>query len=238
MVKTGAATPTARPLRSYQKLSERLRQFMADGHFHDGDRLPPERSLAESFGVSRSSVREAIRTLAEKGLLESRHGDGTYVRVPDMEPLRKAIIEAVHSEGVLFDEVTEYRRIVEPAIAELAALRRTLNQLDQLKIITCDQQRCLLLGEDDGALDARFHQQLAECAGNRLLAETITQLNALYAGGRTPELRDATWRQFSVSSHLQIIDALERQSPEEARKAAEAHIDHVVSKHLFATARD
>ena len=219
MVKTGAATTTARPLRSYQKLSERLRQFMADGHFHDGDRLPPERSLAESFGVS-------------------RHGDGTYVRVPDMEPLRKAIIEAVHSEGVLFDEVTEYRRIVEPAIAELASLRRTLNQLDQLKIITCDQQRCLLLGEDDGALDARFHQQLAECAGNRLLAETITQLNALYAGGRTPELRDATWRQFSVSSHLQIIDALERQSPEEARKAAEAHIDHVVSKHLFATARD
>ena len=238
MPKTEAAATAARPLRSYQKLSERLRQFMADGHFRDGDRLPPERALAESFGVSRSSVREAIRTLAEKGLLESRHGDGTYVRVPDMEPLRDAIIEAVHSEGVLFDEVTEFRRIVEPAIAELAALRRTPGQLDRLKIIACDQQRRVLLGEDDGDLDARFHQQLAECAGNRLLAETTARLNALYAGGRTPELRDAAWRRFSVSSHLRIIDALERRSPEEARKAAEDHLDHVVQKHLFATARD
>ena len=61
-----------RPRRSYQKLTERLRQFMEEGHFRDGDKLPPERALAESFGVSRSSVREAIRALAEKGLLEKQ----------------------------------------------------------------------------------------------------------------------------------------------------------------------
>ena len=111
-----------RPRRSYQKLTERLRQFMEEGHFRDGDKLPPERALAESFGVSRSSVREAIRALAEKGLLESRQGDGTYVRVPDIEPLKEAILEAVDSEGLMFDEVTEYRRIVEPGIAEIAAI--------------------------------------------------------------------------------------------------------------------
>ena len=86
-----------RPRRSYQKLTERLRQFMEEGHFRDGDKLPPERALAESFGVSRSSVREAIRALAEKGLLESRQGDGTYVRVPDIEPLKEAILEAVRA---------------------------------------------------------------------------------------------------------------------------------------------
>lgn len=61
-----------RPRRSYQKLTERLRQFMEEGHFRDGDKLPPERALAESFGVSRSSVREAIRALAEKGLLRKQ----------------------------------------------------------------------------------------------------------------------------------------------------------------------
>ena len=238
MTKTDASLVAARPRRSYNKLSERLRRFMAEGKFRDGDRLPPERALAETFGVSRSSVREAIRALAEKGLLESRHGDGTYVRVPDMEPLRSALLEAVDSEGLMFDEVTEYRRIVEPAIAELAALRRTPEQLDRLKIIACDQQRRVLAEEDDGDLDARFHLTLAECTGNRLLAATMERLNAIYAKGRTPELRDAAWRQFSVSSHLRIIDALERRSPEEARKAAEDHIDHVVQKHLFATARD
>ena len=202
-----------RPRRSYQKLTERLRQFMAEGHFRDGDKLPPERALAESFGVSRSSVREAIRALAAKGLLESRQGDGTYVRVPDMEPLKEAILEAVDSEGLMFDEVTEYRRIVEPGIAEIAA-------------------------ESDGDLDAKFHLALAECTGNKLLIDTVARLNRIYAKGRTPELRDTPWRQFSVSSHLRIIDALERRSPEDSRKALEEHIDTVIHKHLFATVRD
>ena len=207
-----------------------------EGHFRDGDKLPPERALAESFGVSRSSVREAIRALAEKGLLESRQGDGTYVRVPDIEPLKEAILEAVDSEGLMFDEVTEYRRIVEPGIAEIAAVRHTSEQLDRLGS-SLDQQRSLV-GENDGDLDARFHLALAECTGNKLLIDTVARLNRIYAKGRTPELRDTPWRQFSVSSHLRIIDALERRSPEDSRKALEEHIDTVIHKHLFATVRD
>ena len=203
-----------------------------------GTNCPRNGPLAESFGVSRSSVREAIRALAEKGLLESRQGDGTYVRVPDIEPLKEAILEAVDSEGLMFDEVTEYRRIVEPGIAEIAAVRHTSEQLDRLKIIACDQQRRLLVGENDGDLDARFHLALAECTGNKLLIDTVARLNRIYAKGRTPELRDTPWRQFSVSSHLRIIDALERRSPEDSRKALEEHIDTVIHKHLFATVRD
>lgn len=238
MTKTADSLPAGRPRRSYTKLSERLRQFMEDGNFRDGDKLPPERALAESFGVSRSSVREAIRALAEKGLLESRHGDGTYVRVPDMEPLKTAILEAVDSEGLLFDEVMEYRKLVEPAIAELAALRRTPEQLGKLKIIACDQQRRLMAGENDGDLDARFHLTLAECTGNRVFIDTISRLNELYAGGRTPDLRDVEWREFSLSSHLRIIDALERQSPEDARKELDKHIDTIIHTHIFATTRD
>ena len=97
---------------------------------------------------------------AEKRALESRQVvDG--VRVPDIEPLKEAILEAVDSEGLMFDEVTEYRRIVEPGIAEIAAVRHTSEQLDRLKIIACDQQRRLLVGENDGDLDARFHLALS-----------------------------------------------------------------------------
>ena len=238
MTKTVDSLPIGRPRRSYSKLSERLRQFMEDGNFRDGDKLPPERALAESFGVSRSSVREAIRALAEKGLLESRHGDGTYVRVPDMEPLKTAILEAVDSEGLLFDEVMEYRKLVEPSIAELAALRRTPEQLGKLKIIACDQQRRLMVGESDGDLDAQFHLALAECTGNRMFIDAISRLNDLYAGGRTPDLRDAQWREFSLSSHLRIIDALERQSPEDARKELDGHLDNLIHIHIFSTTRD
>lgn len=226
------------PRRSYQKLSERLRQFMANGHFQNGDKLPPERALAEAFGVSRSSIRDAIRILAQGGLLESRQGDGTYVRTPQMEEIRAAIIAAVDSENLAFDEIMEFRKIVEPAIGALAAMRRTREQLDHLKIVTCDQQRRLLTGQDDGDLDARFHLQLAECSGNTLLARTVAGLNEVYAKGRTAELRSEEWRRFSVSSHLHIIDALERRSPEDCRKAVEEHLATVSTTHPFVAARD
>ena len=122
MTATGIHKEGARPRRSYQRLSERLRRFMAEERFQSGDRLPPERTLAENFEVSRSSIRKAIQMLADKGLLESRQGDGTYVRAPDMEPLKNAILEAVDSENLVFDEIMEFRKILEPAIAELAAL--------------------------------------------------------------------------------------------------------------------
>ena len=224
--------------RSYHQLSERLRQYMAEGHLRDGDKLPPERTLAETFGVSRSSIRDAIRNLAEKGLLESRQGDGTYVRNPDMEPLANAILQVVDEEGLLFDQVMEFRQALEPTIAALAAVRRSPEQLDRLKIIACDQQRLLILGEADGTLDAQFHRGLAECTGNRLFIQTIDQLNAIYARGRSPEVRDEAWRRFSVDSHLRIIDALERQSAQDCRKAIEDHLGTVRETHIFATARD
>lgn len=230
--------PDTAPRRSYQRLAERLQRFMAEGHFCNGDKLPPERTLAESFGVSRSSVRNAIHALAAKGLLESRQGDGTYVRARDMEPLQTAILEAVDSESLLFDEIMEFRSAMEPRIAELAAVRRTATQLDRLKIISCDQQCRLLNEEDDGDLDAQFHLQLAECTGNRLFIKMMELLNDMYASGRTPDLRTLEWRRFSASSHLHIIDGLERQSPEDCRRAVEEHLATVFSKHLFATTRD
>lgn len=227
-----------RPRRSYQKLTERLRQFMEEGHFRDGDKLPPERGpcrILRRFPQQRP--RSHPCPCRKRAPRKQARGRDVCPRA-DIEPLKEAILEAVDSEGLMFDEVTEYRRIVEPGIAEIAAVRHTSEQLDRLKIIACDQQRRLLVGENDGDLDARFHLALAECTGNKLLIDTVARLNRIYAKGRTPELRDTPWRQFSVSSHLRIIDALERRSPEDSRKALEEHIDTVIHKHLFATVRD
>ena len=173
------------PQRSYETLLSRLRAFMDELQLKPGDKLPPERSLASTFGVSRNSVRTAIRTLADQGVLESRHGDGTYVCSSETDFLEKALLSAVDSECAIFDEVMEFRRIMEPAIARLAARRRTLEQLNELKIIVCDQQRRLLMEKGDGDLDARFHQCLARCTGNSLLATTMQRLNTVYQPGRT-----------------------------------------------------
>lgn len=230
--------PTRNSQRSYENLLARLRGFMAELQLKPGDKLPPERSLASTFGVSRTSVRTAIRTLAEQGILESRQGDGTYVRSGRADFLEEALLSAVDSECAIFDEVMEYRRIVEPAIARLAARRRTLEQLNELKIIVCDQQRRLLMEEGDGDLDARFHLCLARCTGNSLLISTTQRLNSAYQPGRTADLRSTEWRQFSISSHLRIIDALERQDEDACERELRNHLGTVTEKHPFATARD
>lgn len=226
------------PQRSYETLLSRLRAFMDELQLKPGDKLPPERSLASTFGVSRNSVRTAIRTLAEQGVLESRHGDGTYVCSSETDFLEKALLSAVDSECAIFDEVMEFRRIMEPAIARLAARRRTLEQLNELKIIVCDQQRRLLMEKGDGDLDARFHQGLARCTGNSLLATTMQRLNTVYQPGRTADLRSEEWRQFSISSHLRIIDAVERQDEEACEQELRHHLGTVSERHPLVTARD
>jgi GntR family transcriptional repressor for pyruvate dehydrogenase complex len=227
-----------RPQRGYEKLTERLNDFIVNGKFSAGSKLPSERALAEQFAVSRSSVREAIRTLAEKGLLESRHGDGTYVCTPDMTPLQSALLAAVDVESKQFDHAMEFRRIFGPVIAILAAARCTPEQLNKLKLITCDQQRRILREEDDGELDAAFHLALAEATGNPLFVEMMRLVNEYYAKGRTPELRDLEWKNWSVTTHLMIIDAIERKEPESCREIMQKHLETVVEKHLFGTMRD
>ena len=99
----------------------------------------PERALAETFGVSRNSVREAIRTLSEQGILKSRHGDGTYICGSDLAPLTAALLNAVDTEGKSFDHIMEFRLVIEPSIARIATARHSAEQLHQLKIIVCGQ---------------------------------------------------------------------------------------------------
>ena len=83
---------TREPLKAYQRLSEKIQDAIEKGGLKVGDKLPPERALAETFGVSRNSVREAIRTLSEQGILKSRHGDGTYICGSDLAPLTAALL--------------------------------------------------------------------------------------------------------------------------------------------------
>lgn len=221
--------------RNYGSLLDRMRSFMAEQHLKVGDRLPSERSLATIFGVSRNSIRTAIRSLAEKGVLESRQGDGTYLCKSVDAELESAILSAVDSECVVFDEVIEFRRIVEPAIARLAARRRSFEQLNALKVIVCDQQSKLLLEEHDGNLDAQFHLALAQCTSNKLLVNTIRHLNEAYSVGRADDLRSLEWRQFSVRSHLRIIHAVEIQDEDACEAEILSHLNVVADSHPFAS---
>lgn len=229
---------TREPLKAYQRLSEKIQDAIEKGGLKVGDKLPPERTLAETFGVSRNSVREAIRTLSEQGILKSRHGDGTYICGSDLAPLTAALLNAVDTEGKSFDHIMEFRLVIEPSIARIATARHSAEQLHQLKIIVCDQQLKLLHGENDGELDAQFHTLLSAATGNPVFVDIVSHLNELFSHNRADDVRLKRRMEEAINEHLMIIDALERKDAEACSDAMARHLHAVAEKHFLAQSRE
>ncbi len=220
------ASPRKRRYR-YNDIVEEIRTMIQSGELKIGDKLPPERTLAETLKVSRNSVRQAVQALTERKLLESRQGDGTYVSAIDESPLTDSLALAIQLRKELMAEVLEFRLLMEPQVAALAAKRITRGELDALKVIVCDQQRRMLAGEDDYALDAAFHAALAEASRNGVVRQVMKTVGAILNETRTANLQTDARRMASVEGHLKLIDALELKDSEMAFRAMKDHLSRV-----------
>lgn len=209
----------------YTAIIERIHSMIVAGEIQPGDKLPPERKLAERFGVSRSHLRQAFQALAERGVIESRQGDGTYL-LTNMEsgPAVDTLLEAIIAQSDVLHEIIEFRRMIEPQIASLAARRIDPSTLDRLKVIACDQQLRLLGGGDTKDLDASFHQILAESTKNRVVGRVMSTIQTIVNESRSEWLQSPDRQSTSVEGHLRIIDALETGDPDAASVAMQRHI--------------
>ena len=224
------------PQRSYRNLSERIQKFIEENNYKKGDRLPAERELANAFHVSRGSIREAIKILVANGILRSRQGAGTYVQSVNILPLQNVILDIVEAHGQVFDQVMELRRIIAPSIAMIAAVRSTPEQIERMKVLVSEQHLRCIEGKNDGDIDAKFHQLLAECTFNELIIKTEKIINDAYRSCRTTDLHPLEWRRRSVEEHLLIIKALEDRSPEDAQAQVIRHLKRVEEEHMFSKA--
>jgi GntR family transcriptional regulator, transcriptional repressor for pyruvate dehydrogenase complex len=196
-------------------------RLIESGELRAGDKLPPERVLSAMFEVSRNSVREAIRVLCEKGVLESRHGAGNFVCARGTGAL---LTQALTAQRARLREIFEVRRILEPGVAELAARRAGQREIEELKILLCDQQQCLLSGKDDADLDARFHLALARASQNSVLCDLMVALNGTLDESRSTLLRTPDRKRRSTEGHLRIIGAIERRDAELCRRLMLEHL--------------
>jgi len=222
----GSASPRKRRYR-YTDIVEKIRGMIQSGDLKVGDKLPPERTLAERLKVSRNCVRQAVQALAERKILESRQGDGTYVSTPDESPLTDSFALAIHLRKELLEEVLEFRLLMEPQVAALAAKRITGGELDRLKVIVCDQQRKMLAGEEDSGLDIAFHAAVADSSKNGSVRQVMKTVDAIINESRSALLQSDARRGASVVGHLKLIDALETGDSEMAFKAMKEHISQV-----------
>ena len=220
----------------YNTIIEKIRDMIRSGELKPGDRLPPERKLAEDFGVSRNSLRQAIQAMSERRLIESRQGDGNYISPSvDSSFFSDNIIDAIIEQKGFLRDILELRQVMEPQIAFLAAERVTPDQIDSLKILVCDQHRAVIDHKDADFLDSAFHLKLAEYSGNRVISQVMKTIRSVINETRSGWLQTHERRLSSVEGHLRIIDALESGSPDKAFEAMKKHLLEV-EQHILGDA--
>ncbi|OXM72433.1 MULTISPECIES: FadR/GntR family transcriptional regulator [Amycolatopsis] len=204
---------------------EAIKQMIVDGELRPGDRLPREADLADRLGLSRNSLREAVRALSLIHVLDVRRGDGTYVTSLEPSLLMDAmgfVVDFHRDDTVL--QFLEARRVIEPAVTEMAARcmpDADLEDLAKLLDSLGDRPTVDQLVEND----LEFHRRIAGGCGNPVLASLLESLS-----GRTQRAR--TWRgitqegvaERTLAEHRAILHALTARQPDVARAAATVHI--------------
>ncbi|UCF93000.1 MAG: FadR family transcriptional regulator [Desulfobacterales bacterium] len=208
----------------YEEIISQIEVLIKNGNLKQGDQLPPERKLAESFRVSRNSVREAIRALEEKRILESRPGDGTYVILKEEDSLIKGLAFAIQREKDKLQEIFEFRRMIEPQICALAAANATKSDILKMKKILEKQEINICLGRKAIKEDSEFHLYLAKASKNSIMLDMVNILNSCLNESRSEFLQSEERRIMSLQAHQKILKAIEKKSPDAAWQAMSEHV--------------
>lgn len=211
-----------------RKIVDQVKQNIASGNLKKGDKLPSERQMSEMFGLSRATIREAIKALNTLGIIECSHGSGNYIS----SNLSNSLTEPLSIMFMLEDghpgHTLELRRAIEFAAAGSAARNIEETELARLRAL-CD---CIEASTDENEkarYDFQFHREIARASGNPLLIVLLNAVETLISehvhDARASILKDSSKEDIINRQHRDIVDALSRSSPEEAEKAVLAHME-------------
>lgn len=179
------------------------------------------------FGVSRASVRDAIRILEAQGLVEPRHGEGTVVREIPIGALVRPFADALSAAKDLTADLFDMRKMLEPPIARAAAYRATHEDAAALAEILERQAARVRAGEVAIEEDTAFHYQLAIAARNQIVLRVVDILMDLLRESRVRWLQVQGRGEKSLEGHRRILEAIGRRDPEGAAEAMRAHIEEI-----------
>jgi GntR family transcriptional repressor for pyruvate dehydrogenase complex len=221
--------------RVHEEIADRIRQLILDQSLPAGQPLPSERVLARRFGVSRGSVRDALRTLEIVGLLEMRHGQGTFPRELSVDRLVTPLVSILAYRRDLRDELMDVRRMFEPALVRAAATRVTGEDLAELQRVLEQQRRKIGAGQSAIAEDTAFHAALAQATHNSVAVRLMETLNELLMESRRLTLHQRGRPQRSLEGHEAIMTAMQHRDPDAAERAMHDHINQIADILQLAT---
>jgi GntR family transcriptional repressor for pyruvate dehydrogenase complex len=216
-----------RKARLYEQVAKQIHRLIVDGVLKPGDRLPPERELAEKFGIGRSSIRDAIRILEVMGILEPRQGLGTVVRDPSAESLVVPLSSVLLRKRGLVAELLDVRRMIEPALAARAAANATPEDIARMEEILFRQEAKIRRGEPAVEEDSQFHYTLAVVAGNTVVLRVLDVLMDLLRESRARSLQVRGRPERSFAGHRRILRAIKRRDGAAAQAAVRQHLKEI-----------
>lgn len=214
--------------RLYELVVEQIERRILTGELKVGDRLPSERELGEQLGVSRTVVREAVKALRQKGLVEIQPGRGTFVTNSTSRAMRHSLsllMKIGGAEGSA--NLVEVREIIEPEIAALAAARTSEEHIAAMRDAVATMDATLHDRDKFIEADLDFHLALAEATRNALIPILIDSIVELLREQRERIFRVEGGPQRGQIHHKGILDAIVRRDPEAARKAMRDHLRQV-----------
>ena len=221
---------TKEPLKDSSKASvcddviEQIKNLVRSQDYRPGSRLPAERELSEQLGVSRASVREAVRTLANIGVLETRHGSGSHVSESSANILKSSFEYLMLMDQPTIDELYEVRELIELHLVERAAQRRTDSDVAVLREALADLKATVGDPVTMTDADVRFHEVMAGAAHMQILERFIACLHdAIRTGVNATQEGVRDWMS-TYEIHERIFDAIVSQDSMEARRAMTIHM--------------
>src|SRR5215475_13272516 len=210
-----------------QRVVGRIVELIRTGNLRPGDRLPPERELVEIFSISRPSLREAMRVLSTLGIVESRHGGGTFVTALDARTLLAPLDIFLQLSQVNIEDTFESRRIIEIEIVRKAAIKAKRADIADLKEMIAAHATIQRDPVGFRILDSRFHEKLSSIAGNAVLQRVAYGLYNMDLHIRRRATAEPGLIAQRTEDHADIAAAIAAHDPERAAQAMAQHLTHI-----------
>lgn len=210
----------------YEEVARQIERLILK-KLQPGDKLPSERELAETLGVSRSSIRDAIRSLELMGLVEPRQGAGTIVCEVSAESLVNPLSNLLVRQQQQVSELLDFRKMLEPPLAARAATHASDEEITEMEEILRRQDEKLRLGRLAIEEDSEFHYTVAMASGNSVVLKVLDILMDLLRETRERSLQLDGRPEKSLAGHRRILAAIKRHDAEAAKAAMRRHIEDI-----------
>ncbi|MBQ4061660.1 MAG: FadR family transcriptional regulator [Christensenellaceae bacterium] len=213
--------------RLYEAIVEQLVELIKDGKLKPGDRLPSERQLSEELQVSRTAIREALRSMESMGYIDSKVGGGTYVKSVTMDSVIDPFSVMLAQNGNLLSDLVDVRMLLEGEIASLAAKKATKEQVDRIRLELDEMKKDIENGGNGLKGDNTFHDMLADVAANSALTLILTMCAGLLSKTREATLKIPGQPLMALADHHAILDAIESHQHAQAATLMRRHLRKV-----------